>query len=204
MYLLKDMMDAVFRGKNSMPKAYDNRLFKYHPEAARAIVFFLGYQIKNSYDTVIWNDGALFVIHHILAFSVAWGALFPGSAFYYGTFYLGFSEASTTALCLLSNFDDEFGVKGLGDAFPLAKAVLGGIFAALFIICRVVLWSTVSYYYVKDVTAVLKTDDPRLVGRKAWFKFTRFALGILSILQIIWLGEIFRIGYVELKNMGFI
>jgi hypothetical protein len=193
-HILQDMYDTVLRGKNSMSKAYDNRLFKHYPESARTAIFFLGYQVKNSYDSIIWNDGPLLIGHHILALVVALGALFPGSAHYYVPFYLGFSETSSFALSLLVNFDDEHGVKGLGDAMPVAKAVVGGLFAVLFIIFRVLLWSTISYYYCWDVYNVLQTNDPRLKGRKTFFQFTFVALGLLSILQVFWLGEIFVTG----------
>jgi hypothetical protein len=204
-YVMQELFDAVIYRKNSMPKAYDNRMYKYHPEAARVIVLFLGYQFKNMYDTIIFNDGALFIAHHILALGTAWGALFPGAAHFYGIFYLGLSEGSTAALCFLANFDDEFGVKGLGDAFPMTKVISGAIFAVLFILFRVIMWSVISYYYVSDVRNVLKNkDDPRLVGRKIWFQFTGISLSLLSLLQIIWLGEIFMTGKREMEKMGFL
>eukprot|EP00980_Cylindrotheca_fusiformis_P016179 scaffold4809_cov116-Cylindrotheca_fusiformis.AAC.3 len=169
-YLNQDMIDTVIHRKpNRMSQAYDNRLFKYHPESARVIVLFLGYQIKNSYDTMIWNDGALFIAHHVLAFFTAWGALFPGASHYYAPFFLGYSEFSTATLCLLANFDDDFGVKGLGTAFPMGKVIFGAGFAVSFIFCRVIAWSTMSYYYLKDIMACFKANDPRLEGRKLWF-----------------------------------
>ncbi|CAJ1932719.1 unnamed protein product [Cylindrotheca closterium] len=204
-HLTQDMIDKHLRGKkNAMPKTYENRLFQYHPESARIILLFIGYQVKNSYDTLVWNDGALFIAHHILAFGTAWGALFPGAAHYYAPFYLGYSEISTAALCLLANFDDDFGVRGLAAAFPLTKVILGAIFAVSFIVCRVIIWTTHSVYYLQDVIACLKTDDPRIVGRKPWLQFTGFSLSLLSLLQIIWLGEIFLTGKRELEAMGFL
>eukprot|EP00980_Cylindrotheca_fusiformis_P016181 scaffold4809_cov116-Cylindrotheca_fusiformis.AAC.5 len=193
-YILQDMYDTVIRGKNAMPKAYDNRLFKYYPEAARITVIFLGYQIKNAYDSIYWGDDALLIGHHILAFFVALGGVFPGCVHYYVPFYLGMSEISSVALSVLVNFDDEHGVKGLGDEFPIAKAAIGAIFAVLFIVFRVFMWSTVSYFYCRDVWNVLGTNDPRLEGRKTYLRFTAVALGLLSLLQVIWLAEIFRTG----------
>ena len=131
--------------------------------------------------------------------------MFTGSAHFYGVFYLGISEASTAVLCLLANFDDEHGVKGLAEAFPLGKVVLGTSFAILFVICRVFMWSTVSYYYCRDAWNALKgTHDPRLQGRKTFFRFTLVSLSLLSVLQVIWLGEIFRIAHVELTTMGYL
>ena len=205
-HITQDMIDKHLKGKkNAMPTAYDNRLFQYHAESARVILLFIGYQVKNSYDTIIWNDGILFIAHHILAFGTAWGALFPGAAHYYAPFYLGYSEFSTAALCLLANFDDDFGVRGLAAAFPMTKVVLGAFFAVSFIVCRVIIWTTHSVYYLQDVLACLKNkEDPRLVGRKAWLQFTGFSLSLLSLLQIIWLGEIFLTGKRELEAMGFL
>lgn len=204
-HITQDMIDKHVNGKkNAMPKAYDNRLFQYHPEAARVIALFIGYSIKNSYDTIVWNDGALFIAHHILALGTAWGALFPGASHYYAPFYLGYSEISTSLLCLLVAFDDDSGIRGLGAAFPLAKVILGVMFAVFFVACRVIIWTTHSVYYLKDVLACLKAEDPRLAGRKTWLQFTGFSLSLLSFLQIIWLGEIFVVGKKELEAMGFL
>lgn len=203
-HINQDMVDAVLRGKKSMPVAYENRVFKYHPEAVRIALFFLAYQLKNTYDTIIWNDGPEFIAHHLLTLATTWGALFPGSCHYYVMFYFGVSEISTGVLCLLANFDDVHGVKGLAEAFPAGKMALGGIFAVLFVICRVFMWSTVSYYYCRDAWNVLKSGDPRLEGRKTWLRYTFVSLALLSVLQIVWLGEIVRIGHEEMVKAGFL
>jgi hypothetical protein len=107
-------------------------------------------------------------------------------------------------LCLLANFDDDHGVVGMADAFPMVKVVLGGLFAVLFVICRVVMWSTISYYYCRDTWNVLKGSDPRLKGHKTWFQYTFMSLSILSLLQIIWLADIARVGIEELEKVGLI
>lgn len=204
-HINQDMVDAVIhRKKGSMPVAFENRVFQYHPESLRLALVFFAYQVKNTYDTIIWNDGPEFIAHHILTLATGWGALYPGSCHYYVTFYFGVSEISTGVLCLLANFDDIHGVKGLADAFPIGKAILGGLFAVLFIICRVFMWSTVSFYYCRDAWNVLKSGDPRLEGRRLWLRFTFVSLALLSVLQIIWLGEIFRIGYEELVAAGLV
>eukprot|EP00429_Kryptoperidinium_foliaceum_P008134 CAMPEP_0176026978 /NCGR_PEP_ID=MMETSP0120_2-20121206/13225_1 /TAXON_ID=160619 /ORGANISM="Kryptoperidinium foliaceum, Strain CCMP 1326" /LENGTH=300 /DNA_ID=CAMNT_0017360183 /DNA_START=159 /DNA_END=1061 /DNA_ORIENTATION=- len=200
----QDMVDAVWHRKNSMPVAFENRVFKYYPEGVRLTLFFFGYQLKNTYDTIIWNDGPEFIAHHILTLATAWGALYPGTCHYYSTFYFGVSEISTGVLCLLANFDDVHGVKGLAEAFPLVKMVIGGIFAVLFVICRVLMWSTVSYYYCRDAWNALKSNDPRLQGRRTWLRYTFVSLALLSLLQIIWLGEIVRIGREEMIKSGFL
>lgn len=203
-HVVQDLIDATIGGrKNAMPEAYEGRMFTYQPEGQRVSLFFLAYQIKNTYDTLVWNDGIIFVIHHVLTLFTTWGAV-QGNAHFYALFYFGFSEISTGVLCLLANFDDEFGVVGLADAFPMVKVVLGGLFAAMFVLCRVVMWSTVSYYYCRDAWNLLGGSNPRLElpGHRAWFRFTFVSLSILSLLQIIWLAEIVRIGKEELEKIG--
>ena len=111
-------------------------------------------------------------------------------------------EVSTAILCLLANFDDIHGVKGLGEALPLTKVILGGVFAAAFIVCRVLMWSAVSYYFIRDTWSALKGNDPRLAPRKTYLRFLLIALSFLTLLQIFWLGEIFRQGKNELESMG--
>ena len=65
--MVKDLIDATIGGKkNAMPAAYEGRMFTYRPEAQRLTLFFVGYQLKNTYDTLVWNDGALFIAHHVL------------------------------------------------------------------------------------------------------------------------------------------
>jgi len=201
-HVVQDMVDAALRRReNAMPEAYEGRIFTYHPEGQRITVFFVAYQLKNTFDTIVWNDGMIFVIHHFLTLFTAWGAL-QGNAHFYVLFYFGFSEISTGFLCLLANFDDEHGVVGLADAFPMVKVFLGGVFALSFVICRVLMWSTVSYYYCRDAQNVLSGSDPRMKRHIMWFRFTFLSLSILSLLQIIWLAEIVRVGSEELKKVG--
>jgi len=50
----------------SLTKAYETRLFKYHPETAHIAVFFISYQCKNLVDSIIWKDSPLLIVHHIL------------------------------------------------------------------------------------------------------------------------------------------
>lgn len=203
-HVAQDFIDATFgRKPNAMPLAYEGRMFTYQPESQRICVFFVAYQIKNTIDTIIWNDGWLFIIHHILALLTTVGGL-QGNAHFYIPFYFGISELSTCFLCLLANFDDEFGVVGLGDAFPMVKVVLGALFAGFFVFFRAGVWSVMSYYYCRDVWYVVKGNDPRKKGHELWFKFTFMSLSILSLLQIIWLYEIGRVGKEELEKIGLI
>jgi len=201
-HIVQDLIDATVGGKrNTMSVAYEGRMFTYQPEAQRIALYFVAFQLKNTYDTLVWNDGALFVAHHILTLLTTWGAL-QGFGHFYVVFYFGVSEISTGVLCLLANFDDEHGAVGLSDAFPMIKIVLGGIFATLFVICRVFMWSTISYHYFRDAWNLIIGSDPRAEGHKLWFRFTVVSLSSLTVLQIIWLGDIVRIGKEELEKLG--
>jgi TLC domain len=111
-------------------------------------------------------------------------------------------EVSTGVLCVLANFDDEQGVPGLGQAFPMTKVVIGAVFVVLFILCRCVLWPTFSYYFCRDVLLALKGNDTRTSTRRGWLKFFLVSLTGLSILQVAWLGQIFVIAGEELTKVG--
>eukprot|EP00529_Nitzschia_sp_RCC80_P031194 CAMPEP_0113497674 /NCGR_PEP_ID=MMETSP0014_2-20120614/30754_1 /TAXON_ID=2857 /ORGANISM="Nitzschia sp." /LENGTH=363 /DNA_ID=CAMNT_0000391625 /DNA_START=219 /DNA_END=1311 /DNA_ORIENTATION=+ /assembly_acc=CAM_ASM_000159 len=209
-HLMQDIVDSTFLGsnktddnKNKKMGTYEDRMFKYQPEAARICLFFFAYQVKNTYDTIVWNDGPEFIAHHVLTLGTCWTPMVFGGAHAYVPFYFGVSEISTAVLCLLANFDDVHGVPGLADAFPMMKVILGGLFAVLFIVCRVFSWSTVSYFYCKDAWNALNNgSEAQLMNRKNWFRYTFVSLSLLSLLQIIWLAEIARVGKEELEKVG--
>lgn len=205
-HLCQGVTDAVFFGKTSaMPDAgHEQRLFTYHPAGFRVSLFFFAYQIKNLYDTIAWNDGPEFIFHHIFSLITAWGAMVPGCGHIYTIFFFGMCEISTGVLCLLANFDDEHGVPGLGEAFPIFKVVLGGIFSVLFILCRCILWPVFSRFFVGDCLLALKGNDERTKPRRIWLQFFLVSLSGLSILQIAWLGQIVIIGKEELGKAGLI
>jgi hypothetical protein len=199
-----EMVDAITGKQGAMSKAYEPRMYTYRPEACRLILFFFVYNLKNTFDTILWGDGIEFIIHHILCMFTAWGALTPGTAHFYAPFYFGVSELSTAVLCLLANFDDEHGVKGLSEAWPMGKVVFGAAFTICFVVCRVFCWSAVSYFYCRDTWNALSGSDPRTAERKTYLRFTFVSLALLSLLQILWLGQIFTIGKEELEKMGLI
>lgn len=186
-----------------MPRGgFESRMFTYQPAAFRICLFFATYQIKNLFDTLVWNDGALFVAHHVMCLFVAYGTLFHGVAHYYVPFYFGISEVSTAFLCLLVNFDDEHGVPGLADAFPQAKVVLGALFAVAFISVRAFFWTFFSYYFVSDALLGVKNTDSTRDAARPWLKVFLGALTGLSVLQVIWLGQIFIVGMEEFEKMS--
>ena len=114
---------------------------------------------------------------------------------------MGLSEISTSLLCLLSNFDDDYGVKGLGDAFPMSKIALGAIFSISFVIIRSIIWPFAAYYCATDVLHALKVDCPHCEGREVWMKSLLLTLIGLSSLQILWLALIFVIGKEEIGKL---
>lgn len=198
-------------GKNDvssyMPRAgYMDRMFSYHPIGYQCSIFFFWYQVKNLFDTIAWNDGPVYIAHHVLSMLTALGGMYPGCAHLYALFFFGLSEVSTGVLCVLANFDDDHGVKGLGDALPDVKVVLGISFAILFIICRCILWPIFSYYFVRDIQDAFNAPqiDPRTEERRYWFYWFRTSLTSLSVLQIAWLGEIFFTLHSELTRMGYL
>ena len=143
-----------------------------------------------------------FIVHHVLAGTAAWGSMYPGCGHTYALFYMGISEVSTTVLVLLANFDEVHGVIGLADAFPLLKVVCAAAFVGAFIICRIVMWPFVSKYFVDDVMKALKNaDDKKAKEHKMWLIGFAFVLSSLTILQFIWLGQIFIMGKEELDKM---
>lgn len=184
-------------------KAYDNRLFQYHPEAVQIMIFFIGFQFKNLVDTIIWNDGPEFLAHHVLAIFSGSGGLVPGACHFYAVFYFGLSELSTGILCLLANFDDDHGVPGLGEALPVGKMVFGSIFALSFVLIRVVCWGTLTNYYFRDIWQAFQDNHPKLVvSRRVFLYLNSISLGLITLLQIVWLFEIFKIAKSELTKMG--
>lgn len=180
----------------------ERRGYIYAPSSFYLCIFFLAYQLKNLADTIIWNDGPEYIFHHVLSLAVCWGALYPGFCLEYATFFFGISELSTGVLCILANFDDEHGVVGLGDAFPLTKVVIGVVFVILFIICRAILWPILSYYFVRDALTCLRGTNPEVEKRRFVIKMHGFCLLGLSALQLSWLIVIYFMAIKEFKAIG--
>jgi hypothetical protein len=190
----------------SIKQQYETRFYQYIPAAFRISTFFIAYQLKNLYDTIVWGDGPEYVFHHIFALFTALGAIYPGNGHMYTIFFFGLSEVSTAVLCLLANFDDHQGIHGLGDVYPMIKIILGALFVSLFILCRVLLWPVFSYYFVTDCAMLLQQRhvDDKAMARTWWLRFFLVSNTALSILQIGFLSQIFIIGHTELSKMGYI
>jgi hypothetical protein len=197
--------------KSASNSTYVQRLNTYMPNGFRLSLFFFSYQIKNLYDTIVWNDGPIYIFHHIFSLITAYGAMIMTCGHIYTIFFFGISEISTAVLCVLANFDDEHGIVGLGDAFPLTKVMCGALFVVLFILCRCILWPIHSYYFCNDILSALRNDpmDPNqphhnVQTRRYWMIFFLTSLSGLSVLQILWLGQIFILGQQELQKIGII
>ena len=201
---LTNALKAAFGGDAEAfsAKAAEHRGYAYVPSSFYLSTFFLAYQLKNMVDTIVWNDGPEYIFHHVLSLSVCWGALYPGFCLEYATFFFGISEVSTGILCILANFDDEHGVVGLGDAFPITKVVIGVVFVIFFIICRAILWPILSYYFARDALACLRGNNPEVEKRRFVIKMHGCCLVGLSALQLSWLILIYFLAIKEFKAIG--
>lgn len=181
--------------------AYSNRMWTYIPVAYKCLLIFTGYQIKNLYDSFVWDDGIEFIIHHVLAGTAAWGAMYPGCGHTYALFYMGISEVSTTVLVILANFDEVHGVAGLAEAFPNLKIVCAVSFVAAFLTCRIIMWPWVTKFYLQDTRDAMNADDKKTKERKIWLLTFGFILSALTLLQFLWLGQIFMMAKEEIGKM---
>lgn len=205
-HVLRDFWGAIAsRGRSGVSGAYDSRLFEYHPEGARILVFFVSFQIKNLVDSIQWNEGPEFIAHHIFAIFSAGGGLVPGAFHFYAIFYMGISEFSTGILTLLASFDDDLGVEGLSEAFPMVKVVLGSLFLVSFVVFRVFLWGSLTCIYFQDIRNAFRVNHSKLVGGRRTFAWLNsVSLGFITLLQVIWLFEVFRVAKLEMKQLGWL
>uniref|UniRef100_A0A7S2GRQ8 TLC domain-containing protein n=1 Tax=Helicotheca tamesis TaxID=374047 RepID=A0A7S2GRQ8_9STRA len=201
--ICKDVFSCFLsRSKKSMPEAgYETRLFTYHPAGQQLLLIFFAYNIKNLYDSYIWEDGPEFLFHHIVSATVAWAGMYPGCGHFYAIFFMGLSECSTAVLSLLAGFDDNYGVVGLGDAFPMTKIVLGVTFAISFIIFRATLWPAFTYFIFRDYKLAFKMKSEKLKGRENALTLIIVICGALTVLQAIWLVQIFIEGRNEIMKL---
>lgn len=198
-HLISHLMTFKVKKDESMSQ---DRIYRYHPQSHRVLVFFLAYQVKNLHDTIVWEDGAIFVAHHIFAGLTAWFGMYPGVASLYGLFFMGISEISTCVLCLLANFDPHFGVIGLEEAFPITKVVLAVAFVILFLICRIFVWPVLSYHFLTDSLMILKRNTEKETKTvKNALKFMVVSNVGLTLLQILWLGEIISTAQEEIEKL---
>jgi hypothetical protein len=152
----------------------------------------LAYELKSLWDAFYHGDDWLFKTHHSMTALLAFVALATGFCLKYAAFFMGISEISTAVVCLLVTFDDKRGLSGLGEKYPGLKILCGAVFAILFILCRVVAWPYVSYFFWRDSLFLLESGAVRSTAVVFLFCGVN---ALLSVLQVVWLGEIFRTGY---------
>merc|ERR1712137_1203685 len=115
------------------------RLFVYLPAAHRLCLFHAAWEVKSFVDSVMHNDGVIFLFHHVGAFIMCVIAMQPIYQLY-ACFFFGIIELSSIPLPVVAMLDDSLGVGpvGLGKRLPVAKDAFGGLFALSFLTVRVV------------------------------------------------------------------
>ena len=126
--------------------------------------------------------------------------MFPGCCHFYALFYFGFSEISTAILCLLANFDPEFGVKGLEHVFPKTKIVLGTLFVTSFIACRLIMWPFVTTHFHRDFWRAQKSKAPLAEGRRGYMWVIYCCCIGLTLIQGVFVWMIVKIGKEEVDK----
>jgi len=127
--------------------------------------------------------------------------MYPGFGHFYVIYYFGLSEISTAILAVLANFDDSYGIKGLGDEFVIIKIVTAVLFVISFIIIRNILWPVFSYYFITDILRAFKENNPKCEGRKAWMKCFMITCSSLSVLQLAWLAQLIITCKAEIEKL---
>jgi len=177
-----------------VPATPRERLYASYPDFQRLAAVMAAFQLKNIADTLYYKDGVVFLVHHVITVVVALCALYP-FAHFHGTFFFGVSETSTTLLALLANFDKDHGVPALETGYPATRKIVGGLFALSFLVVRGVMWPFFSYFFIDDCLAVLANGhahDTLVV--KGFIAM----LATLSVMQLLWLGQIGHAIYTEL------
>ena len=178
-------------GLRFVPATAAARLYDYDGGFQRLSAVMFGFQFKNLVDTIVFGDGAVFVLHHLITMAVALFALHPYSHLY-GSFFFGVSEVSTTVLALLALFDGEFGIPELERDFPTLRLIVGVIFAVSFAVVRCVLWPYFTWFYCRDARAILAADaaGETPVHSRLLVNVFMYGLLTLSVMQAVWFVQI--------------
>lgn len=175
-----------------------DRAYMFSAAAQRLCIAQVAYEIKNFCDSVIHNDGVIFLAHHTVTALLAGLSCRP-FLHLYCAYFLGWSEISTAILCILVLFDDARGIPALAKAAPLLMKFVGVAFATTFIIFRVILWPYVNYYFWKDMLHMIENNS--FHDNATAYIFMSVNVG-LTILQFVWLGEIIQTGMKLLGGDG--
>ena len=185
------------------------RPFTYNPWTTALVFFQAAYQCFNMLTSIRDNDGIVFIVHHIATASLCVLTLKPFMQ-PWCPYFLGVSEVSTAPLCFLACYDERWGVPDLSRRLPKTKMLLGVVFAALFVACRIFGWFYYSYGFWQDMLALFPSQggtDPLtfFFVQGDFFPILIFVLTVnvgLSILQVVWLGEIVVTAHQELLGSG--
>lgn len=185
--------DSVLLVDGFVPSTPYRRLYAFYPDFQRLACVMAAFQLKNLADTVIFGDGIIFFVHHVITVAVALLCVHPYAQFH-GTFFFGISEVSTTLLAILANFDARYGVPRLEQDYPATRLAVGAAFIVSFVLIRSIMWPVISYYFIADSLHVLKHDNPH--DRRVVWGFVGM-LVTLSVMQVVWLAEIVQTVYKE-------
>jgi len=100
------------------------------------------------------------------------------------------------------NLDDDLGLNGMSDAFPILKIGLGAMFIVSFVVFRIVLWPIFTYHLLNDTKLVLERDGKKLslYSKVAIYSIIR-SCQALTFMQVLFLGQIFWTVYQEISKM---
>lgn len=188
--------DIIVNGKVAAP-GYE-RCYAYSAAAQRLCVLQMAYEMKNFCDSIIHNDGIIFLAHHFVTYIVSALATRP-FLHLYACFFLGWSEISTVVLCVLVCFDEDHGIPGLGKAFPTLMTLSGVLFGVTFTVFRIILWPIVNYYWWSDMWIIYTNGSVH--SNAEWYLYMSISVG-LTILQMVWFKEIVVTAKAMLTNGG--
>lgn len=173
------------------------RTYHSSPKCQLLILCQIAYQVKNTIDSYVCNDGVVFYLHHIGTGILCCFGLYP-FLHAQAPFFLGHVEISTALLCVLGLFDDDHGVVGLGAMYPKMKITMGVVFAPAFIVIRIIIWPYLSYYFWLDMLDVYQAGQAHSEGVIIYSLVVNAGL---TLLQFYWLLEIILTAKKEFGEM---
>lgn len=185
-----DAFPALAMPNGTIAAIGSERAYAFSAAAQRLCTMQVAYELKNFCDSVIHNDGWIFLAHHTVTCLLSALSLRP-FLHLYCAYFLGWSEISTAILCILVLFDAERGVPPLAKAAPVLMKVTGASFAIAFIIFRIIIWPYVNYFYWQDMYHMWMNDSFHSVPVACIYAVVNVGL---TVLQVVWLGEIIQTG----------
>ena len=148
----------------------------------------MGYTFKTVGDAIFYNDGVISLMHHI-ATGIAIGLAMHPFVHTYAVFFVGLSEISTVALCIVLCFQKDRGVALLSQRYPTIDLIIGIVFSVLFVVCRIMLWFFYSAHFWVDLLELMNAGSFHSLPVIIWYLFANAAL---SVLQVFWLYQILK------------